>query len=62
MEVKAFDEHLMEDLDVEYEQLKLKNCVQMRLRPLAMHQKPFADDVSGNAAKHLSFVQTVFSP
>jgi septal ring factor EnvC (AmiA/AmiB activator) len=64
IEVKAADEHLLENLDVECEQKKLSFDEKQKLRADEIEAIGKAseilsgDDVSGNAAEHLGFVQT----
>jgi len=64
IEVKASDEHLLENLDVECEQKKLSFDEKQKLRAdeIEAIQKASdilsGDDVSGNAAEHLGFAQT----
>jgi uncharacterized coiled-coil DUF342 family protein len=64
IEVKAADEHLLENLDVECEQKKLSFDEKQKLRADEIEAIGKAseilagDDVSGNAAEHLGFAQT----
>lgn len=64
IEVKAADEHLLENLDVECEQKKLSFDEKQKLRADEIEAIGKAsdilagDDVSGNAAEHLGLVQT----
>jgi len=64
IEVKAADEHLLENLDVECEQKKLSFDEKQKLRSDEIEAIGKAseilagDDVSGNAAEHLGLVQT----
>jgi len=64
IEVKAADEHLLENLDVECEQKKLSFDEKQKLRADEIEAIGKAseilagDDVSGNAAEHLGFLQT----
>merc|ERR1719272_1987084 len=64
IEVKAADEHLLANLDVECEQKKLSFDEKQQLRADEIEAIGKAseilagDDVSGNAAEHLGFVQT----
>jgi len=67
IEVKAADEHLLENLDVECEQKKLSFDEKQKLRADEIEAIGKAseilsgDDVSGNAAEHLGFVQSSFA-